>query len=118
MMISWSPPPLGWLKVNSNGALEVETAMATSGGAIRDYRGQWLVGFARNIGHATVTDAELWWCSSLKKKLLMSLCQNPTLPSDESGAKCWSYKYEASSHIATYLPGRGQWMITKIHGLG
>ncbi|TYH17049.1 hypothetical protein ES288_A05G162500v1 [Gossypium darwinii] len=42
--------------------------MATSGGAIRDYRGQWLVGFARNIGHATVTDAELWWCSSLKKK--------------------------------------------------
>ncbi|KAH1066186.1 hypothetical protein J1N35_031173 [Gossypium stocksii] len=61
MMISWSPPPLGWLKVNSHGALEVETAMATSGGAIRDYRGQWLVGFARNIGYATVTDAELWW---------------------------------------------------------
>lgn len=72
MMISWSPPPLGWLKVNSYGALEleVETAMATSGGAIRDYRGQWLVGFERNIGHATVTvtDAELWGCSSLKKK--------------------------------------------------
>ncbi|KAJ6974506.1 LOW QUALITY PROTEIN: hypothetical protein NC653_030566 [Populus alba x Populus x berolinensis] len=27
------------------------------------------------------------------------------------------YKYKAGSNIETYLPGRGQWAINKVHGL-
>ncbi|CAA0816163.1 Polynucleotidyl transferase- ribonuclease H-like superfamily protein [Striga hermonthica] len=59
-MIRWIAPPEGWFKMNSDGAFNASTGMATAGGLIRNSYGQWVRGFTMNIGFTTVAGAELW----------------------------------------------------------
>lgn len=59
-MIRWVPPPDGYMKINSDGAIKVGMGLATSGGAMEDIMSNWIWGYARNIGYCNVYDTELW----------------------------------------------------------
>ncbi|GLT63476.1 hypothetical protein SLA2020_360390 [Shorea laevis] len=58
--VGWSPPPSGFVKLNSDGSALGNPGMAGAGGLLRDHFGRWIVGFSRNIGWTTSIAAELW----------------------------------------------------------
>ena len=57
-LVSWEPPPHGWVKINTYEA--VQDGRASAGGVIWDSDGMWLGGFMHFIGICTVPMAELW----------------------------------------------------------
>ncbi|CAA7040260.1 unnamed protein product [Microthlaspi erraticum] len=59
-LISWLPPLVTWMKLNTDGASRGNPGLATAGGVIRDGDGQWHGGFSLNIGRCTAPMAELW----------------------------------------------------------
>ena len=58
--IVWKKPNENVVKLNTDGAFSPTNGKARAGGLIRDSIGRWLGGFVVNIGHCTVTKAELW----------------------------------------------------------
>ncbi|KAL0014756.1 hypothetical protein SO802_001825 [Lithocarpus litseifolius] len=56
----WERPTSGWVKLNTDGSSLGNPGLAGSGGVIRDEEGNWLMGFARNIGITTSFQVELW----------------------------------------------------------
>ncbi|MCI24501.1 ribonuclease H protein, partial [Trifolium medium] len=58
-LVSWKPPPDGWVKVNTDGACK-EGRIAGCGGLIRGSDGEWLGGFAKFLGACSAYVAELW----------------------------------------------------------
>lgn len=60
IQIKWTPPPLGWFKLNSNGSSEGNPGKVGGGGLIRNSEGIWISGYARNIGSASSVLVELW----------------------------------------------------------
>ncbi|CAI9105936.1 OLC1v1004973C1 [Oldenlandia corymbosa var. corymbosa] len=58
--IHWIPPPVDWVKVNSNGSVDPSIGVGYAGGVIRDCHGRWLEGFMMKVGFCTITGAELW----------------------------------------------------------
>ncbi|GKU89943.1 hypothetical protein SLEP1_g4011 [Rubroshorea leprosula] len=72
--VRWSPPNFPFLKLNTDGAMSQASGNASAGGLIRDHGGQWLHGFAINIGPQTSYMAELWGCrAGLRLALEMGL---------------------------------------------
>lgn len=58
--VAWLPPQPGFVKMNSDGARNSNSSLASAGGLIRDCEGRWIVGFTTNIGRASSFTAELW----------------------------------------------------------
>ncbi|KAK0605740.1 hypothetical protein LWI29_030217 [Acer saccharum] len=84
-LISWSPPPLGWVKLNIDGSFNRDLGSISAGGVIRDDRKLWLTGFAVNKGLGSVLEAELWgifeglklaWYAGFRKVLVESDSQS------------------------------------------
>ena len=48
-VLCWSPPAMGWIHANADGAVNPSTQRATSGGVLCDHDGCWKFGFARSI---------------------------------------------------------------------
>ncbi|GKV24486.1 hypothetical protein SLEP1_g34094 [Rubroshorea leprosula] len=72
--VRWLPPNFPFLKLNTDGAMSQASGNASAGGLIRDHGGQWLHGFAINIGPQTSYMAELWGCrAGLRLALEMGL---------------------------------------------
>lgn len=46
--------------MNTDGSASEQLGVASGGGIVRDERGNWVIGFARNIGRASSFTAELW----------------------------------------------------------
>jgi ribonuclease HI len=59
-LISWKPPPLGFLKLNTDGSALGNPGPANAGGLICDTNGMWIRGFSRYIGTTNSFAAELW----------------------------------------------------------
>lgn len=59
-LIAWSPPRVGWFKLNTDGASRGNPGLATAGGVVRDGDGNWCYGFSLNIGICSAPLAELW----------------------------------------------------------
>ncbi|KAL9281726.1 putative ribonuclease H [Arabidopsis thaliana] len=59
-MIAWSLPSVGWFKLNTDGASRGNPGLAATGGVVRDGAGNWVAGFALNIGICSAPLAELW----------------------------------------------------------
>jgi ribonuclease HI len=57
--IKWFSPPLGWFKLNTDGASLGNPGLAGGGGVIRNHLGDWVGGFSRAIGVTTNVQAEL-----------------------------------------------------------
>lgn len=56
----WIPPPSGWAKINSDGAVSQITNKAAAGGVIRDSNSNWISGFTSSLGQCSPLEAELW----------------------------------------------------------
>lgn len=57
--IGWTFLVWAKCKLNTNGASK-RSGDAGAGGVIRNHKGNWLLGFAMNIGSYSVTTSELW----------------------------------------------------------
>ncbi|KAL4351208.1 hypothetical protein GQ457_06G008570 [Hibiscus cannabinus] len=53
-LIVWQLPPIGWGKLNSNGAVRTSDNMVVLGGVIRDEKCGWIFGFSQSIGQCSV----------------------------------------------------------------
>ncbi|KAL4382902.1 hypothetical protein GQ457_15G029930 [Hibiscus cannabinus] len=56
----WFAPPVGWVKLNSDGACRSVTGHSSCGGGFRNSEGVWLHGFSKFIGCCSILEAELW----------------------------------------------------------
>lgn len=53
-------PPLSWLKLNTDGALNPALGKGGAGSLLRDSVGRWIGGFSYNIDLCGAIEAELW----------------------------------------------------------
>ncbi|KAK9288501.1 hypothetical protein L1049_016960 [Liquidambar formosana] len=58
--VSWTYPPNGWAKLNTDGSSFDNPGSAAVGGLIRDKAGNWLKGFLCNLGVGFNNTIELW----------------------------------------------------------
>ncbi|CAL9017353.1 unnamed protein product [Prunus brigantina] len=58
--LAWTPPEIGVLKLNVDGSLMRNSGSIGAGGVIRDHLGNWIGGFAVNLGKGQILEAELW----------------------------------------------------------
>lgn len=54
----WVAPNWPWFKLNIDGAHK-SSVLSSAGGLTRNYCGEWITGFGRNIGVGSITGAEL-----------------------------------------------------------
>ncbi|KAK9046451.1 hypothetical protein V6N11_052338 [Hibiscus sabdariffa] len=59
LAVSWCKPPSGWFKLNTDGAFERESNVATCRVVIRDDEGRWCLRFSKRIDICIVLDSEL-----------------------------------------------------------
>ncbi|XP_061354128.1 uncharacterized protein LOC133298795 [Gastrolobium bilobum] len=81
VLVSWTFPEVGFVKVNTDGASCGNPGVATCGGVIRNSQGIWLNGFAYKLGFCSSFKAELWgilrglemaWSKGYRKIILES----------------------------------------------
>ena len=53
-------PPVGWMKLNSDGSALGNPGRAGGGGLIHNHDGNWVQGYARGLGHTSSFMVELW----------------------------------------------------------
>ncbi|XP_048422575.1 uncharacterized protein LOC125469371 [Pyrus x bretschneideri] len=58
--IHWIHPPIGRYKINTDGSCKDPFRHISAGGLIRNSEGDWIKGFAANLGRGTIMEAELW----------------------------------------------------------
>ncbi|PKI42220.1 hypothetical protein CRG98_037400 [Punica granatum] len=86
--IGWQCPPLGWAKLNIDGASRGNPGLSSAGGIVRDVDGLWLGCYMRNIGYASFVVAEQYvWDLGLRRIILeldsevvVRLIRCPTTP--------------------------------------
>ncbi|KAJ7961972.1 reverse transcriptase [Quillaja saponaria] len=60
ILISWQFPTKRWIKLNTDEASQNNSLYANCGGLLRNNMGEWLAGFAANLGQGSNTEAELF----------------------------------------------------------
>lgn len=73
IFINRSPPPYGWLALNTDRAAKGCPGLAGAGGILRDHRGRCVGFFSANLGNCIAIRAELM---ALKKGLMLALEQD------------------------------------------
>jgi ribonuclease HI len=68
--VKWSPPPLGWFKLNTHGSSLGNPGLAGGGSVIRNHLGGWVGGFSQAIDFTTSVQIEL---RALKDSLLLAI---------------------------------------------
>ena len=72
--VSWCFPPSSWFKFNLDGSSLGNSGKASGGGLIRNDKGEWLKGYARNVGYSTSVAVELWaLCDGLRLCIALKL---------------------------------------------
>ena len=67
--VGWSKLHEGWTKLNTDGSVMGNPAMAGGGGVIRGQEGEWIAGFVRPLGRTNSCMVELW---ALRDGLLLA----------------------------------------------
>ncbi|KAJ1404895.1 putative non-LTR retroelement reverse transcriptase [Sesbania bispinosa] len=50
VLVSWTCPPVNWVKINYDGSVCSTSSRATCGGLLRDHHGHFIGGYAKNFG--------------------------------------------------------------------
>lgn len=58
--MKWHKLDDGWFKLNTDATRSRRFGKIEAGGLIRDHRGEWMGGFACNLGRGDIMLAELW----------------------------------------------------------
>jgi ribonuclease HI len=75
-LLGWTPPPLGFFKLNTDGSAQGNPGFACAGGLIRDSAGRWIRGFLHLIGFTTSLAAKLWGLrDGLKLACSLHICK-------------------------------------------
>lgn len=53
------PSDDGWIFLNTDGAVQVDSRNATVGGVLRDRNGEWIIGYNKYLGKCSILDTEL-----------------------------------------------------------
>ncbi|KAI5314876.1 hypothetical protein L3X38_044052 [Prunus dulcis] len=93
--VAWEPPKPGQFKLNVDGSRKHVTGCSGARGVIRDSFGDWVSGFAVNLGKGQVLEAEIWGlffglklaiekgiCNltiEMDSAIAVNLCQNPSM---------------------------------------
>lgn len=84
VLLSWSPPPHGTLKLNIDGSRIGTTGHIAAGGLLRNCHGDWVGGFSANLGTGEILLAELWALYFGLKLTSRLNCTNIQVESDSS----------------------------------
>ncbi|CAN1788135.1 Putative ribonuclease H protein At1g65750 [Linum perenne] len=57
--IAWDPGPEDWVTLNTDGSVEATRRRAAAGGLLRNTLGRCLMAFTMNLGHCSITRAEI-----------------------------------------------------------
>ncbi|KAF7806896.1 protein lin-12 [Senna tora] len=60
VLVCWQKPESGWVKINVDAARQETLKKVACGGVARDWQGNVLAGFTRNIGECSTLAGELW----------------------------------------------------------
>ena len=60
IQVKWNKPPMGWLKLNTDGFTIGNSGLAGGGELIHNENGDWVMGFAKTLGITSGVIAELW----------------------------------------------------------
>ncbi|KAF7812572.1 reverse transcriptase [Senna tora] len=60
VLVSWISPPAGWWKINIDGSCTSLSNNIAAGGIVRDYCGNWVLGFSKFLGGGTILCAKFW----------------------------------------------------------
>ena len=78
IQVRWIKPPLSWYKLNLDGSSLGNPGRVGGGGLIQNDKGEWIKGYARNVGHTTSVAVEFWalrdglkLCTTLKLPVLI-----------------------------------------------
>ncbi|KAK9000224.1 hypothetical protein V6N11_080727 [Hibiscus sabdariffa] len=80
----WKPPEQGWICLNVDGVVSLQSGVGAIGGLARNSLGEWLVGFSKTLGHSDALRAELWaiydrlklvWDCGFRRLLVQSDCR-------------------------------------------
>ena len=67
LQLAWSPPMVGWVKIELDGSVIQQTGEAACDGILRDYHGNFIKAFSAKLGNCSITAMELWGaCIGLK----------------------------------------------------
>ncbi|CAL9015651.1 unnamed protein product, partial [Prunus brigantina] len=58
--LTWESPNTGIFKLKVDGSCKPASGNIGAGGVLRDFFGNWIKGFAVNLGNGQVLEAELW----------------------------------------------------------
>ncbi|KAL4283401.1 hypothetical protein GQ457_16G004170 [Hibiscus cannabinus] len=81
--LQWQPPPVGWVCLHVDGAVNIGSGLGSIGGLFRNSVGSWISGYGRNIRFSDVLTSELWaihdglalaWNSGFRKLQVRSDC--------------------------------------------
>ncbi|CAN1841153.1 Putative ribonuclease H protein At1g65750 [Linum perenne] len=57
--VAWTPGPVGWITVNSDGSFDARLGRAAAGGLARDSEGRCRFAYTMNLGSCSITRAEI-----------------------------------------------------------
>ena len=60
IQVKWTKPPVGWLKLNTDGFAVGNPGIAGGGGLIHNENGDWIMGLAKSLGITSGVIAKLW----------------------------------------------------------
>ena len=59
-LVCWQPPDEGWIKLNVDGACDLNSKSMAAGGILRDHLGNWISGFQKFLGSGDSRLVECW----------------------------------------------------------
>ncbi|KAE8685524.1 hypothetical protein F3Y22_tig00111096pilonHSYRG00121 [Hibiscus syriacus] len=59
-LITWHPPIIGWVCINTDAAVSLNSRFGSMGSCIRDHKGQYILSFTKKLGIVIVLNDELW----------------------------------------------------------
>ncbi|GLU17301.1 hypothetical protein SLE2022_336770 [Rubroshorea leprosula] len=114
-MFAWSKPHFPTIKLNTDGSSIGNPGLSGSGGIFRDSLGNWVLGYARNIGFSSPLAAELW---AIRDGLVLAIQRgfhNLIVESDSKVAVLLLTKGCVSTHPHSTLILDCRMLMQKIH---
>lgn len=102
-MFAWSKPQYPAIKLNTDGSSIGNPGLSGSGGIFRDFLGNWVLGYARNVGLSSPLAAEIW---AIRDGLVLAIqrgFQNLIVESDSRIAVLLLLKGSVSTHPLSTL---------------
>ncbi|GKV02365.1 hypothetical protein SLEP1_g14812 [Rubroshorea leprosula] len=114
-MFAWSKPHFPTIKLNTDGSSIGNPSLSGSGGILKDSLGNWVLGYARNIGFSSPLAAELW---AIRDGLVLAIQRgfhNLIVESDSKVAVLLLTKGCVSTHPHSTLILDCRMLMQKIH---